>query len=179
MSEQWKFVVCSGQAGPLFHSTPCMAPCVSRLMCFLVRHFPPMQAKITQQANLAAGKRAPPVWAMAAILLLGWNEFVAVVWNPIYLIFGFLFFMFSWMLYAELDVDARMQQGWVAGALGIWGSLGDALRTVSAEKAAMSPCMEFISSLCGGSIRALAVVTVGSTQDLQETAFSSPVVCNI
>ncbi|GBF96639.1 hypothetical protein Rsub_09272 [Raphidocelis subcapitata] len=89
------------------------------------------QAKITQQANLAAGRRAPPVWALAAILLLGWNEFVAVIWNPVYLIFGFLTFMFGWMLYSELDVDARMQQGWVTGILGIWSNLGDALRTVS------------------------------------------------
>ncbi|KAI8462488.1 MAG: root hair defective 3 GTP-binding protein [Monoraphidium minutum] len=89
------------------------------------------QARITQQANLAAGKRAPPVWAMAAILLLGWNEFIAVVWNPIYLVFGLVAFIFSWMLYSELDVDARMQQGWITGLLGIWGGLGDALRTVS------------------------------------------------
>jgi hypothetical protein len=96
----------------------------------LFGRFPP-QAKITQQANLAAGKRAPPVWAMFAILLLGWNEFVAVVWNPIYLILGFLSFMFGWMLYSELDVDARMQQGWLTGALSIWSNLGDALRTVS------------------------------------------------
>jgi hypothetical protein len=67
---------------------------------------------------------------MGAILLLGWNEFVAVIWNPVYLILGFLAFMFGWMLYSELDVDARMQQGWVAGLLGIWSNLGDALRTV-------------------------------------------------
>lgn len=68
---------------------------------------------------------------MFAILFLGWNEFIAVVWNPIYLILGFLSFMFGWMLYSELDVDARMQQGWVTGALSIWANLGDALRTVS------------------------------------------------
>lgn len=89
------------------------------------------QAKITQQANLAAGKRAPPVWALFAIMFLGWNEFVAVIWNPIYLIFGFLAFMFGWMLYSELDVDARMQQGWIAGSLSIWNNLGDAVRSVS------------------------------------------------
>jgi hypothetical protein len=94
------------------------------------RTHPQPQAKITQQANLAAGKRAPPVWAMAAILLLGWNEFVAVVWNPVYLILGFFTFMFGWMLYAELDVDARLQQGWITGLLGIWSNLGDALRSV-------------------------------------------------
>ena len=68
---------------------------------------------------------------MFMIAFLGWNEFVAVVWNPIYLILGFLAFVFGWMLYSELDVDARMQQGWVSGALAIWSNFGDALRSVS------------------------------------------------
>jgi hypothetical protein len=89
------------------------------------------QAKITQQANLAAGKRAPPLWAVFMIMFLGWNEFVAVIWNPIYLVLGFLMFAFGWALYSELDVDARMQQGWVAGALGIWNNLGNAVHAVS------------------------------------------------
>lgn len=80
---------------------------------------------------MAAGKRAPPIWAMLMILFLGWNEFVAVVWNPIYLILGLVGFVFGYMLYAELDVDARMQQGWVSGLLSIWSNFGDAVRNVS------------------------------------------------
>lgn len=78
-------------------------------------------------------------------MFLGWNEFVAVLWNPIYLILGFLTFAFGWMLYSELDVDARMQQGWVSGALGIWSNLGDALRTVRRGPGA---CMQLLLLIC-------------------------------
>lgn len=99
-----------------------------------------MQAKITQQANLAAGKRAPPIWAMLMILFLGWNEFVAVVWNPIYLVLGLVGFVFGYMLYAELDVDARMQQGWVSGLLSIWSNFGDAVRNVRSNPGCAELC---------------------------------------
>lgn len=111
------------------------------------------QAKITQQANLAAGKRAPPVWALMMILFLGWNEFVAVVWNPIYLVLGLVGFVFGYMLYAELDVDARMQQGWITGLLSIWSGFGDALRSVSLWVAGVAPALlaTGMESSCGDS----------------------------
>lgn len=51
------------------------------------------QAVATQEANRAAGNRMPPAWALAAIVLLGWNEFMALVYSPLWLLlFGFLFF---------------------------------------------------------------------------------------
>jgi hypothetical protein len=86
---------------------------------------------VTQQANLMAGKRSAPVWALAAILFLGWNEFMAVLWNPVYLILGAAMFLFGWQLYGELDVDAEMQRGPVVGLFNMWNKLGDGLRNVS------------------------------------------------
>lgn len=51
------------------------------------------QAVATQDANRAASNRMPPVWALAAIVVLGWNEFVALVYNPLWLmVFAFVFF---------------------------------------------------------------------------------------
>lgn len=51
------------------------------------------QAVATQDANRAASNRMPPVWALAAIVVLGWNEFVALVYNPLWLMLvGFVFF---------------------------------------------------------------------------------------
>jgi hypothetical protein len=41
------------------------------------------QALAAQQANKLAGNRAPPFWAILAILFLGWNEFMAVLFNPV------------------------------------------------------------------------------------------------
>jgi hypothetical protein len=86
---------------------------------------------VTQQANLMAGKRSAPVWALAAILFLGWNEFMAVLWNPVYLILGAAMFLFGWQLYGELDVDAEMQRGPMVGLFNMWNKLGDGLRNVS------------------------------------------------
>jgi hypothetical protein len=90
-----------------------------------------LQAKVTQQANMMAGKRSAPMWALAAIMFLGWNEFMAVLWNPVLLIAGLLAFMFGYQMYNELDVDAELQRGWVMGAMNIWSKLGDVLKSVS------------------------------------------------
>jgi hypothetical protein len=92
------------------------------------------QAQVTQQANLMAGKRSAPVWALAAILFLGWNEFMAVLWNPMYLILGAAMFLFGWQLYGELDVDAEMQRGPMVGLFNMWNKLGDGLRNVSGHE---------------------------------------------
>lgn len=54
---------------------------------------------MTQQANIAAGKRAPPVWALGMMLLLGWNEMMAVLWNPVYMILAVVVGLFSWQMY--------------------------------------------------------------------------------
>jgi hypothetical protein len=47
---------------------------------------PPLQAMAAQQANKLASNRAPPLWAILAILVLGWNEFVGLIYNPFWLI---------------------------------------------------------------------------------------------
>lgn len=101
------------------------------------------QAQVTQQANLMANKRSAPVWALAAILFLGWNEFMVVLWNPLYLILGAIVFMFGWQMYGELDVDAEMQRGPLMGLLNIWNKLGDVLRSVSVG------CVWPVAAACG------------------------------
>lgn len=47
------------------------------------------QALSAQQANRMAGSRPPPFWAILAILFLGWNEFMAVLWNPVRRIYSY------------------------------------------------------------------------------------------
>ncbi len=37
----------------------------------------------------------PPVWAIAAIIILGWNEFFALLRSPLWLLFGLLLFLFA------------------------------------------------------------------------------------
>ena len=56
------------------------------------------QAMSTQEANRAASNKMPPLWAAAAIVLLGWNEFLAVLYNPLWLLIGIVLFLFGKVL---------------------------------------------------------------------------------
>jgi Root hair defective 3 GTP-binding protein (RHD3) len=52
------------------------------------------QAAATQEANRAASNRMPPIWAIIAMVVLGWNEFFTALRNPLWLIVGVLLFLF-------------------------------------------------------------------------------------
>ena len=58
-----------------------------------------MQAQATQEANRAATNRWPPFWAIAAMVLLGFDEFVAVLYNPLWLLLGLVIFLFGKTVY--------------------------------------------------------------------------------
>ena len=53
------------------------------------------QAQATQEANRAASNRWPPFWAIAAMLVLGFDEFVAVLYNPLWLLLALILFLFA------------------------------------------------------------------------------------
>lgn len=89
------------------------------------------QALATQQANRLASNRAPPLWAIAAIIFLGWNELMAVVWNPVLLLVGLATFLFCRTMYVELDVDAEMQKGALPGGIALAGKFMPTLQRVS------------------------------------------------
>ena len=78
----------------------------------------------------AASNRAPPLWALAAIGVLGWNEAVAMLYNPVWLIIILLLGLFSYSLYKELDVDAELQHGPLPAALSLAANFLPATRRV-------------------------------------------------
>lgn len=45
-----------------------------------------VQAINTQEANKAASNRLPPLWAMVAMVLLGWNEAMSILTSPVRLV---------------------------------------------------------------------------------------------
>jgi hypothetical protein len=116
------------------------------------------QAKVTQHTNMMAGKRSAPIWALAAIAFLGWNEFMAVLWNPLLLAVGLLVAVFGYQMYNELDVDAEMQRGWVLGAMSIWNRLGATLSRVRAHGVVV--CVAVCGA--GGGATRLGVATQNS-----------------
>ena len=58
-----------------------------------------VQAQATQEANRAASNRWPPLWAIGAMLVLGADEFLAVLYNPLWLVLGLLIFLFIKSVY--------------------------------------------------------------------------------
>jgi hypothetical protein len=91
------------------------------------------QALAAQQANRLAANRAPPLWAIAAIIFLGWNELMAVLWNPLLLLLGLAAFLFSRTMYTELEVDAELQKGALPGALALSAKFMPTLQRVGSR----------------------------------------------
>ena len=57
------------------------------------------QAQATQDANRAATSRMPPAWAVLAMVVLGFNEFLALLYNPLYILLGLVLFLFGRTVY--------------------------------------------------------------------------------
>lgn len=58
-----------------------------------------VQAQATQEANRAASNKWPPFWAIAAMVVLGFDEFVAVLYNPLWLVLALIIFLFGKTVY--------------------------------------------------------------------------------
>ena len=56
-------------------------------------------ATLLQEANRAAMNRMPPLWALAAMAILGANEFLAVLYNPLWLAALIILFLFARTVY--------------------------------------------------------------------------------
>ena len=67
----------------------CLSPLLTPSMC-LQAPFDScsmgVQAVNTQEANKAASNRLPPLWAMVAMVLLGWNEAMSILTSPVRLV---------------------------------------------------------------------------------------------
>ncbi|KAG2448827.1 hypothetical protein HYH02_006178 [Chlamydomonas schloesseri] len=77
------------------------------------------QALSAQQANRLANNRLPPLWAIAAMLALGWNEAMALLFNPLLLVVVGVLVLFLRSLYVELDVEREMARGALPGAISL------------------------------------------------------------
>jgi len=92
-------------------------------------------ASNTQQAHQMASNRMPPLWAILAIAFFGFDEFLGILYNPIYMMLGVMAFLFARQLYIELDVDTEMQKGALPGLLNLSAKAGPVLRQVTLHTA--------------------------------------------
>jgi len=77
------------------------------------------QALSAQEAKRHGNAWLPPPWAIAAMLVLGFNEFMTVLRNPIYLPIVFVAFLLAKAAWVQLDLQRHFQYGALPGLVSI------------------------------------------------------------
>ncbi|XP_051135155.1 protein ROOT HAIR DEFECTIVE 3 homolog 1-like isoform X2 [Andrographis paniculata] len=77
------------------------------------------QAIAAQEANMRGNNWLPPPWAIAALLILGFNEFMTLLRNPLYVGVIFIGFLLVKALWAQLDISREFQNGFLPGILSV------------------------------------------------------------
>ncbi|CAI5464782.1 unnamed protein product [Closterium sp. Yama58-4] len=75
------------------------------------------QAMQTQEASRRNNAWLPPPWAILAMVVLGWNEFMAVLRNPVLLLLGVFVFFIGREVMSQLDLGGIFDNGLVPGLI--------------------------------------------------------------
>nr|XP_009388548.2 PREDICTED: LOW QUALITY PROTEIN: protein ROOT HAIR DEFECTIVE 3 homolog 2-like [Musa acuminata subsp. malaccensis] len=77
------------------------------------------QAISSQEAFKHNNSWLPPSWAIVTIAILGFNEFMMLLRNPLYLAILFILFILSRVVWYELNIAGEFQNGTLSGLLAI------------------------------------------------------------
>ncbi|KAL6005921.1 Cell wall protein rhd3 [Asimina triloba] len=77
------------------------------------------QAMAAQEANQRNNNWLPPPWAMLAIVVLGFNEFMTLLRNPLYLGVIFVLYLLGKALWVQLDISGEFRNGALPGLLSL------------------------------------------------------------
>ncbi|XP_008225727.1 PREDICTED: protein ROOT HAIR DEFECTIVE 3 homolog 2-like [Prunus mume] len=103
------------------------------------------QAISAQEAHKRSNNWLPPPWAIMAMIVLGFNEFMLLLKNPLYLMVLFVVFLISKALWVQMDIAGEFQHGTLSGILSISSrflpTVMDLLRKL-AEEAQGNPAPE-------------------------------------
>ncbi|KAI4330680.1 hypothetical protein MLD38_028942 [Melastoma candidum] len=77
------------------------------------------QAISAQEANKRNNNWMPPPWAIVALIVLGFNEFMTLLRNPLYLGVIFVGFLLIKAIWVQLDISGEFQNGALPGLLSI------------------------------------------------------------
>lgn len=77
------------------------------------------QAISAQEASKRGNNWLPPPWAIVALLVLGFNEFMTLLRNPLYLGFIFVAYLLMKALWVQLDISREFQNGALPGLLSL------------------------------------------------------------
>ncbi|KAL6495927.1 Cell wall protein rhd3 [Orobanche gracilis] len=77
------------------------------------------QAIAAQEASRRNNNWLPPPWAIAALVILGFNEFMTLLRNPLYLAVIFVGFLLLKALWVQLNISGEFQNGALPGILSL------------------------------------------------------------
>ncbi|KAJ8535862.1 hypothetical protein K7X08_034263 [Anisodus acutangulus] len=77
------------------------------------------QAIAAQEASKRNNNWLPPPWAIAAMVILGFNEFMTLLRNPLYLGFIFVAYLLFKALWVQLDISGEFRNGVLPGLLSL------------------------------------------------------------
>ncbi|XP_022715165.1 protein ROOT HAIR DEFECTIVE 3-like [Durio zibethinus] len=77
------------------------------------------QAISAQEANKRNNNWLPPPWAIVALMVLGFNEFMTLLRNPLYLGVIFVGFLIMKALWVQLDISGEFRNGALPGLLSL------------------------------------------------------------
>uniref|UniRef100_A0A2N9EWL8 GB1/RHD3-type G domain-containing protein n=1 Tax=Fagus sylvatica TaxID=28930 RepID=A0A2N9EWL8_FAGSY len=72
-----------------------------------------------EEANKRNNNWLPPPWAIAAMLILGFNEFMTLLRNPLYLGVIFVAFLLFKALWVQLDISGEFRNGALPGLISL------------------------------------------------------------
>ncbi|KAL9999391.1 putative P-loop containing nucleoside triphosphate hydrolase [Helianthus debilis subsp. tardiflorus] len=77
------------------------------------------QAIASQEANKRNNNWLPPPWAIAAMVILGFNEFMTLLRNPLWLLVIFVSYLLLKALWVQLDIAGEFRNGALPGILSL------------------------------------------------------------
>ncbi|KAE8715070.1 Protein ROOT HAIR DEFECTIVE 3-like protein 2 [Hibiscus syriacus] len=77
------------------------------------------QAISAQEAYKQSNNWLPPPWAIMAMVVLGFNEFMLLLRNPLYLMVLFVAYLLSKAMWVQMDIPGQFQHGTLAGLISI------------------------------------------------------------
>ncbi|KAM5587220.1 protein ROOT HAIR DEFECTIVE 3 [Rosa sericea] len=77
------------------------------------------QAISAQEAHKRSNNWLPPPWAIMAMILLGFNEFMLLLRNPLYLLVLFVAYLLTKALWVQMDIAGEFRHGALSGILSI------------------------------------------------------------
>lgn len=77
------------------------------------------QALAAQEAAKRGKSWLPPPWAIAAMAVLGFNEFMALLRNPLYIAVIFVAYLVGKAVWVQLDITGEFSNGFLPGVISI------------------------------------------------------------